>query len=163
MNSPLSSSRLCCYRLPMPATSTVVAPNANRSTNDLLLRYIAAIGEVANDPAISVKSFFVLYGKLFWWELNLFVLPIIVIINIFIFFWNRFAKQRKSYVLGVSIRYTVAAIKSFHDGEIPLLKFLTLRFVTDMFVVYHIRRRAERISLGLQNQELVRLLSGDNA
>jgi hypothetical protein len=34
--------------------------------------------------------------------------------------------------------------------------------MTELFIAYHIRRRIDRVSFGLQNQEVLRLISGDN-
>jgi hypothetical protein len=104
-----------------------------------------------------------MYGKILWWEINGCLFPLVLLVNVYIFLWNRFAHKKKTYVMGVFVRDTLAALQSLHEGEIFLLKFLTLRFVTDLLVSNHIRRRMERLALGLQNQELVLLISNEDA
>lgn len=112
------------------------------------------VSSVDVEPAITIRGIFIFYGKMYWWYLNFFVMPIVVILDVLIFTINLFKTQKLYYIRGVFINYTIAALRSLHRGEIPLLKFLTLRYFTRLFVSYHIRKRVRVISTFLRGKEL---------
>jgi hypothetical protein len=120
------------------------------------------MSDVALEPAISIKSLFILYGKFFLWSLGIYQLFLILLYNSFVYVWNHFSANKRGYWEGIFIRYSREAFHSLRDGEIPLLKSLTLRYMTELFVAYHIRRRIDRVSFELQNQEVLQLISGNN-
>ena len=146
----------------MSGTATVGAVETGASTRSLLLAYIGAMSDVALEPAISIKSFFISYGKLIAWELGFLQLFFVLPYSLFVFVWNHFSADKRAYSEGIFVRYSREAFHSLREGEIPLLKSLTLRYMTELFVAYHIRWRIDRVSFGLQNQEVLQLLSGDN-
>lgn len=128
----------------------------------LLSAYINAMSDVTLEPAISIKNLFILYGKFLLWGLGIYQLSIILPYNLFVYVWNHFSTNKKGYWEGIFVRYSREAFHSLRDGEIPLLKSLTLRYMTELFVAYHIRRRIDRVSFELQNQELLQLISNDS-
>jgi hypothetical protein len=132
---------------------------ASPSTQQVLEKYLLVLEDVNGEPAISLKSFVLLYGKLLLWELSLLLTPLVLIVNGCIYVWNKTRGQKRSYFGYLSFTLTSQGFKSLQDGDVPLMKFLTLRFVTSLFVEYHIRSRAEKLLSELRNRELKLLLA----
>lgn len=124
----------------------------------LVQSYTAALSDVAAEPIISFRSFFTLYGKLFWWELNAFVLPFVGAIDLLILLANFLRHTQRPLIRGVFIRYTVEACESLHRGEITGLKFLTLRPATSLYAQIHVKRRVDELLIFLHRAELDSML-----
>src|SRR5438067_2325081 len=65
---------------------------------DILNVYRRLVKDVNNQPVISIKDFFVLYGKLVWWELNVIALPFVGLINLLIWARNTRAQTKRRYI-----------------------------------------------------------------
>jgi len=120
----------------------------------LICAYLEVISAVDAEPSFTIRGFFLFYLKLYWWYLNFFFLPLVFVLDVFIFVVNLFRKRKFNYVKGVFINYTISALRALHRGDIPILKLLTLRYFTRLFVSYHVRRRIRVISTFLQGREL---------
>jgi hypothetical protein len=121
----------------MSGTATVGTLETGAGTRGPLLAYIAAMSDVALEPTISIKSFFILYGKVFLWLLGVYQLILLVLpYNLFVYVRNHFTTKKREYWEGIFVRYSREAFRSLRDGEIPLLKSLTLRYMTELLVAY---------------------------
>ena len=125
----------------------------------LLQMYLDVLGDSEAEPAISIMGFVRLIKGYIIWALYLeFATPVLGVINLFIFLLNRFVGSKISY-RGHSVLSVVGQpFRSLHNGEISALKFLTLGYVTKLFVSYHIQRRLDRLESALKTIELRELL-----
>jgi hypothetical protein len=122
--------------------------------NHLIQSYLNALEQSSREPMFSVKGFVMLYLKLFWWEINICLLPFILIINGCIFVIN-FLKERKlEYIKSVAIKYLVESFQSLKSGEISAFKFFTVRFLIRLLVHSHIKTRLSQIERGLSFKEI---------
>lgn len=121
----------------------------------LLEKYLDVLSDSDSEPTISFIGFAHLIKSYFIWALCLYVaIPIFALINPFIFLLNRVTGRKIEYRGREVFAIVARPFRSLHDGEIPALKFLTLGYVTKLFVSYHIAQRLDALSSALKSIEL---------
>ena len=121
---------------------------------ELMNSYLFVLSGRKEDPIFSVMGFITSYAKLFWWEINIFPLPFIVVINVFIFILNKIRQKQINYIPSIFLRYLKNMHQSLRRGEVPALKFFTAKFITNLFIQLHIKKRLKQINRILSIQEL---------
>lgn len=129
--------------------------NSDRNLRVLIAAYLKCVDEAATAPAVSISSFVKFYRNLFLWYLNFCPLAITLFVRLL-----RKVFPRVPAVGEWSIQYFLRPLRSLSAGEIPLLRFLTLRSATTLLLARHIKSRVRTIQFFLGNNEIRALISG---
>lgn len=130
---------------------------------ELMNSYLSLLSKTRQDSFFSVMGFITFYAKFLWWEINLLFLPLVAVINALIFILNKLRQKQINYVPYIFLRYLKKMFQSVRGGEVPALKFFTARYLTNLFIQLHIKKRIKQINRILSIQELKNNLQSNDS
>ncbi len=131
----------------------------NRETFDeafdrLLKNYISVADATARTPYFSITDYILLYVKMILWEISVFALCALIPANLLYWTYCKFSGRNFTQLGSKIIKFSAAPFLSLYHGEIPALKFLTVRLVTRLITYYRLCGVLDQIALRLKEDQI---------